>query len=92
MRFLMAVLALGLLLVKPVAAQQAVRAPSPPAPAQSRALTPAVSQWQSYRPRLGNDRQQLRSAVAGDRDLTSEKIAIAVVVVVLAVVIIRSVK
>jgi hypothetical protein len=91
MRYTMATLFLAAVLAKPLAAQQGTQpAASVAAPAPAKAMAPAISQWQSYQPRLSNE--PLRAAVAADRDLTSEKIAIAVVIVVLAVVIYRSVK
>src|ERR1700704_4781164 len=91
MRSLMAALALGVVLATPAVAQQSVRVP-PAANTPGKTLSPVISQWQSYRPNLTGQNPLKSAAVASDRDLTSEKIAIAVVLVILAVVIIRSVK
>jgi hypothetical protein len=97
MRPLFAAIALALLLASPsaVAAQQQSKATALPntphigSSTQARPLAPAVSQWQSYRPDA--DANKRLTAASGDRDFTSEKLAIAVALVLVAILIIRSV-
>src|SRR5690242_17326824 len=76
--------------LSPVACTKAQESAGPPT--QLKARLPVLNHFQSSRPVSTNRTAPAREAVAADRDLTSEKIAIAVVVVIIAVVLIRTLK